>query len=303
SDGPVLEPVTILKRDIKTALRCATMKFRPCIDIHAGEVKQIVGSTLTDGQEAPVTNYVASQSAGEFARMYKADNVPGGHVIMLGASEANKAAALEALQAYPGGLQVGGARAPWLATKWCFANGDSDQAACGITDENCKLYIDNGASHVIVTSYIFRDGQIDYERLTKLRDLVGKDHLVLDLSCRKKAEDGKFYVMTDRWQKFTSTSIDEALFHRLAAYCDEFLVHAVDVEGKRCGIQTELVELLGKWSTIPVTYAGGASSLEDLELVQRVGNGKVDLSIGSALDIFGGAIKYRDVVAWQKQHN
>ncbi|TMW69173.1 hypothetical protein Poli38472_001329 [Pythium oligandrum] len=257
------------------------MRFRPCIDIHAGDVKQIVGSTLTDGQEDPVTNFVATMSAGAFARMYKEDNVPGGHVIMLGASEENKRAALEALREYPNGLQIGG----------------------GITDENCQFYIENGASHVIVTSYVFRDGQIDYERLEKLKSLVGKDHLVLDLSCRKKADDGKFYVMTDRWQKFTTTAIDEALFHKLSAYCDEFLVHAVDVEGKRCGIQQELLELIAQWSPIPVTYAGGARSLEDLEFVERIGNGKVDLSIGSALDIFGGDIPYKDVVTWHQQHN
>ncbi|GLE02209.1 hypothetical protein PINS_up011047 [Pythium insidiosum] len=257
------------------------MRFRPCIDIHAGEVKQIVGSTLTDGQEAPVTNFVASMSAGAFARMYKEDGIAGGHVIMLGASEENKAAALEALREYPSGLQIGG----------------------GINDENCQFYVQNGASHVIVTSYVFRDGKIDFERLQKLKDLIGKKHLVLDLSCRKKAEDGKFYVMTDRWQKFTTTSIDEALFATLSEYCDEFLVHAVDVEGKRCGIQQELVELLAKWSPLPVTYAGGAHSLEDLEFVERIGNGKVDLSIGSALDIFGGDIRYQDVVAWHKARN
>ncbi|KAK1943435.1 1-(5-phosphoribosyl)-5-[(5-phosphoribosylamino)methylideneamino] imidazole-4-carboxamide isomerase [Phytophthora citrophthora] len=264
------------------------MRFRPCIDIHAGEVKQIVGSTLTDGEgAAPVTNFVASQSAGDFARMYKKDGLVGGHVIMLGASEANTNAALEALQAYPGGLQVGG----------------------GINDENCQFFVEKGASHVIVTSYVFRGGQIDFDRLEKLKQLIGKEHLVLDLSCRKKAEDNKFYVMTDRWQTFTTTSIDEVLFHRLAEYCDEFLVHAVDVEGKRCGIQClmcklyqqELVELLTKWSPLPVTYAGGASSLDDLDFVERIGNGKVDLSIGSALDIFGGDIRYEDVVSWDKK--
>ncbi|ETI42623.1 phosphoribosylformimino-5-aminoimidazole carboxamide ribotide isomerase, variant [Phytophthora nicotianae CJ01A1] len=258
----------------------STMRFRPCIDIHAGEVKQIVGSTLTDAEGVgPVTNFVASQSAGDFARMYKKDGLVGGHVIMLGASEANTNAALDALQSYPGGLQVGG----------------------GINADNCQFFVEKGASHVIVTSYVFRDGQIDFERLEKLKQLIGKEHLVLDLSCRKKVEDNKFYVMTDRWQKFTTTSIDEALFHRLAEYCDEFLVHAVDVEGKRCGIQQELVELLAKWSPLPVTYAGGASSLDDLDFVERIGSGKVDLSIGSALDIFGGDIRYEDVVAWDKK--
>ncbi|KAF1781090.1 Aldolase-type TIM barrel [Phytophthora cactorum] len=233
------------------------MRFRPCIDIHAGEVKQIVGSTLTDGEGA--------------APMYKKDGLVGGHVIMLGASEANTNAALDALQNYPGGLQVGG----------------------GINADNCQFFVEKGASHVIVTSYVFRDGQIDFERLEKLKQRIGKEHLVLDLSCRKKAEDNKFYVMTDRWQKFTTTSIDEPLFHRLAEYCDEFLVHAVDVEGKRCGIQQELVELLAKWSPLPVTYAGGASSLDDLDFVERIGNGKCARH-------FWGDIRYEDVVAWDK---
>ncbi|TDH73797.1 uncharacterized protein CCR75_003302 [Bremia lactucae] len=163
------------------------MRFRPCIDIHAGEVKQIVGSTLMDnGIEGPVTNFVATQKAGEFARMYKNDGLVGGHVIMLGVSEANTNAALDALQNYPGGLQVGG----------------------GINADNCRFFVDHGASHVIVTSYVFRDGHIDYERLEKLVQLIGKNHLVLDLSCRKKASDNNFYVMTDRWQKFTSTAIE-----------------------------------------------------------------------------------------------
>ncbi|CAI5736686.1 unnamed protein product [Hyaloperonospora brassicae] len=256
------------------------MRFRPCIDLHAGAVKQIVGSTLTDdASNDPVTNFVSSQSAGDFARMYKRDGLVGGHVIMLGTSEANTKAALEALQAYPGRLQVGG----------------------GITAENCQFFVEKGASHVIVTSYVFREGQIDFDRLETLKQLVGKERLVLDLSCRKREEDNKFYVVTDRWQKFTTTAIDEALFRRLAAYCDEFLVHAVDVEGKRCGIQQELVELLAQWKTLPVTYAGGASSLNDLDFVDRIGNGKVDLSIGSALDIFGGDIHYADVVAWDKK--
>ncbi|CAI5714936.1 unnamed protein product [Peronospora destructor] len=256
------------------------MRFRPCIDIHAGEVKQIVGSTLTDSEDAePVTNFVASQSAGDFARMYSANKLIGGHVIMLGASQVNTNAALEALQAYPGGLQVGG----------------------GIDADNCQFFIEKGASHVIITSYVFRDGQIDFGRLETLKRLVGKEHLVLDLSCRKSVKDNKFYVMTDRWQKFTTTSIDEALFYRLAEYCDEFLVHAVDVEGKRCGIQQELVKLLAQWSPLSVTYAGGASSLDDLDFVERIGNGKVDLSIGSALDIFGGDIRYEDVVAWDRK--
>ncbi|OQS07008.1 1-(5-phosphoribosyl)-5-,(5-phosphoribosylamino)methylideneamino imidazole-4-carboxamide isomerase [Thraustotheca clavata] len=257
------------------------MKFRPCIDIHAGVVKQIVGSTLSDlkTDAAPVTNFVSTVSSQEYAAMYKLDNLHGGHIIMLGASEANEKAALSALKAFPLGMQVGG----------------------GITSENCKLYLDQGASHVIVTSYVFRNGQIDMDRLKQLRDVAGKDRIVLDLSCRKK-DDGHYYIMTDRWQIFTNVFLSQELLENLAEYCDEYLVHAVDVEGKRCGIQEELVQLLGQWSPIPVTYAGGARSLDDLDLVDRLGQGKVDLSIGSALNIFGGEIPYDAVVAWHKQN-
>ncbi|OQR80802.1 1-(5-phosphoribosyl)-5- (5-phosphoribosylamino)methylideneamino imidazole-4-carboxamide isomerase [Achlya hypogyna] len=258
------------------------MKFRPCIDIHAGVVKQIVGSTLTDLKHdaaGPVTNFVSALSAAEYAAMYKRDGLRGGHIIMLGAGEANEAAAQSALATFPLGMQVGG----------------------GITADNCRAYLDKGASHVIVTSYVFRNGQIDMDRLARLRDVAGKERLVLDLSCRKKA-DGRFYIMTDRWQIFTDVFLSETLLVDLAQYCDEYLVHAVDVEGKRCGIQEELVDLLGRWAPIPVTYAGGARSIDDLELVRRIGHNKVDLSIGSALDIFGGDIPYDAVVAWhQKQ--
>ncbi|EQC28512.1 phosphoribosylformimino-5-aminoimidazole carboxamide ribotide isomerase [Saprolegnia diclina VS20] len=256
------------------------MKFRPCIDIHAGVVKQIVGSTLSDRKDAagPVTNFVSTLSAADYATMYQRDGLRGGHIIMLGASEANEAAAKSALAAFPHGMQVGG----------------------GITAENARMYLDAGASHVIVTSYVFRNGHIDMTRLAQLGDVAGKDRVVLDLSCRKK-EDGRFYIMTDRWQVFTDVFLSEELLRELAQYCDEYLVHAVDVEGKRCGIQEELVDLLGRWSPIPVTYAGGARSLNDLGLVERLGHNKVDLSIGSALDIFGGDIPYAAVVAASKQ--
>ncbi|KAF0685920.1 Aste57867_22237 [Aphanomyces stellatus] len=210
--------------------------------------------------------------------MYARDGLRGGHIIMLGASDANQEAALQALDAFPMGMQIGG----------------------GITTDNCRFYLDHGASHVIVTSFVFREGKIDMERLAHLRDVAGKERLVLDLSCRLK-DDGLYYIMTDRWQVFSHVTLSAALLNELAAYCDEFLVHAVDVEGKRCGIQTELVEKLAEWSPLPVTYAGGAQSLIDLDLVERLGHGKVDLSIGSALDIFGGDITYADVVAWTTQ--
>ncbi|ETV97564.1 phosphoribosylformimino-5-aminoimidazole carboxamide ribotide isomerase, variant [Aphanomyces invadans] len=216
------------------------MKFRPCIDIHAGVVKQIVGSTLSDDKDAagPVTNFVSKLRSADYAAMYKRDGLTGGHIIMLGASEANEKAAVEALEAFPNGMQIGG----------------------GITTANCRYYLDRGASHVIVTSYVFRDGAIDMGRLHELRDAAGKDRLVLDLSCRKK-DDGLYYIMTDRWQVFSHVTLSASLLSELADYCDEFLVHAVDVEGKRCGIQEDLVTNLALWSPIPVTYAGGASTL------------------------------------------
>ncbi|ETV73924.1 phosphoribosylformimino-5-aminoimidazole carboxamide ribotide isomerase, variant [Aphanomyces astaci] len=216
------------------------MKFRPCIDIHAGVVKQIVGSTLSDDKDAagPVTNFVSTLRSADYAAMYKRDGLTGGHIIMLGTSEANERAALEALDAFPMGMQIGG----------------------GITSANCRRYLDRGASHVIVTSYVFRDGAIDMQRLAQLRDVAGKDRLVLDLSCRMK-NDGLYYIMTDRWQVFSNVTLSASLLVELAAYCNEFLVHAVDVEGKRCGIQEDLVSCLAQWSPIPVTYAGGASSV------------------------------------------
>jgi phosphoribosylformimino-5-aminoimidazole carboxamide ribotide isomerase len=207
--------------------------------------------------------------------MYKADNLLGGHVISLGPG--NKAAALSALKAFLGGMQMGG----------------------GITPDNAKDYLDAGASHVIVTSYVFREGHVDMERLARLVAAVGKDRLVLDLSCRKRESD--FWVVTDRWQRFTEVRVNRETLAWLAKYCDEFLVHGVDVEGKRMGIEVTLVEMLGSWSPIPVTYAGGAKTLADLDKVKALGKGRVDLTIGSALDIFGGDVRYRDVVDWQRR--
>lgn len=251
------------------------MRFRPCIDLRDGRVVQIVGGTLRDDRQNVVTNFETEQSAAVFAQMYQADGLLGGHVIALGPG--NQEAALAALAAFPGGMQMGG----------------------GITPANAKLYLDAGASHVIVTSYVFRNGQVDIERLHELLAVVGKARLVLDLSCRKRGED--YWVVTDRWQQFTEVPIQQATLAHLAEYCAEFLVHGVDVEGRRIGIETALVQMLGAWSPIPVTYAGGAKALRDLDLVKTLGQGRVDLSIGSALDIFGGAVPYRDVVAWQKR--
>lgn len=254
------------------------MKFRPCIDLRQGRVVQIVGGSLKDSESGGLlTNFETEQAPASYARMYRADDLIGGHVISLGPG--NEAAALSALSAFPGGMQLGG----------------------GVTPENAQRYLEAGASHVIVTSYVFREGQIDLERLEQLVSVVGRQRLVLDLSCRKQGAD--FWVVTDRWQRFTEVRIGPETLAWLAQYCDEFLVHGVDVEGKRVGIEAELVEKLGDWSPIPVTYAGGASKLADLDRVKRLGQGRVDLTIGSALDIFGGDIRYQDVVAWQRQED
>ena len=249
------------------------MRFRPCIDLREGRVVQIIGSSLVDkNSETLKTNFETDRSPEEFAKMYKEDNLTGGHVISLGSG--NEEAALSALQTFPGGFHIGG----------------------GITPQNAITYLDAGASHVIVTSYVFSNGRIDMEKLKLLQQTVGKDRLVLDLSCRKKGPD--FWIVTDRWQKFTNEIINPEILSQLADHCDEFLVHGVDVEGKMEGIQTELIGILGKYSPIPVTYAGGVKALSDLDLVKEVGRNRVDLTIGSALDIFGGRIPYRSVVEW-----
>lgn len=268
-----------ISKPLRLSVRCA-VRFRPCIDIHKGKVKQIVGSTLRDTKEGGstlVTNFESDKSAAEFAKLYKEDGLTGGHVIMLGADPLSKSAAMEALHAYPGGLQVGG----------------------GINSENALSYIEEGASHVIVTSYVFNNGQMDLERLKDLVHLVGKQRLVLDLSCRKK--EGKYAIVTDRWQKFSDVCLDQEILDFLASYSDEFLVHGVDVEGKKLGIDEELVALLGKYSPIPVTYAGGVTVMADLERIKVAGSGRVDVTVGSALDIFGGNLAYRDVVNWHAQ--
>jgi phosphoribosylformimino-5-aminoimidazole carboxamide ribotide isomerase len=249
------------------------MRFRPCIDLREGRVVQIIGSSLIDKHSEKLkTNFETDRSPGDFAKMYKEDNLPGGHVISLGPG--NEEAALSALRAFPGGFHIGG----------------------GVTPHNAITYLDAGASHVIVTSYVFSNGRIDMEKLKLLQGTVGKNRLVLDLSCRKKGTD--FWIVTDRWQKFTDEIISPEILKQLAEHCDEFLVHGVDVEGKMEGIQTELIEILGKNSPIPVTYAGGVKALSDLDLVKEVGRNRVDLTIGSALDIFGGSVPYRSVVEW-----
>ena len=250
------------------------MQFRPCIDLHDGKVKQIVGSTLGHENVAVVENFTSQYDSSYYAKMFANDRLTGGHVIMLGPG--NDQAALAALQAYPGGLQIGG----------------------GITAENAKQYIDAGASHVIVTSYIFHDGLLDLERLDKLVHTVGKDKLVIDLSCRKR--DEKWFVVTDKWTTFSNFEVNAESIQMIEHYCDELLIHAVDVEGKRSGMQEELVQDLAQWTTIPTTYAGGVRSLEDLQKFERLGSSKLHVTIGSALDIFGGDLRYSDVVAYCK---
>ncbi len=253
------------------------MEFRPCIDIHNGKVKQIVGGSLQDKGNQATENFVATKDADFYASLYRDAGIKGGHIILLNAGdseyyEATKKQALMALKAYPGGLQVGG----------------------GITPENAGQYLEAGASHVIVTSYVFKDGYIHYDRLEKLVKAVGKEHLVLDVSC-KKTENG-YRVVTDRWQKLTEEEVTPALLDKLSAYCDEFLVHAVDVEGKAEGIETDLAMVLGNWRGIPITYAGGVHSYEDVSLLKKVGNNSLNVTIGSALDLFGGKLEWKKVV-------
>lgn len=254
------------------------MRFRPCIDIHNGIVKQIVGSSLKDENDQASENYVANRDASWFAKRYKQDGLQGGHVILLNPQsspyyEKTKKQALEALHAYEGGLQAGG----------------------GITPDNALDFLRAGASHVIVTSYVFNDGCIQYDRLKKLTQLVGKQRLVLDVSCRKIDEG--YCIMTDRWQKFTKEVVTLPLLEELSAYCDEFLVHAVDVEGKNGGIEAGLVRMLSDYDGIPVTYAGGVHSWDDIELLKKLGKGKIDMTIGSALDLFGGTLSYERLAA------
>ncbi len=258
------------------------MEFRPCIDIHNGRVKQIVGSSLRDAGDAAAENFVAEQDAAGFAHLYKEEGIRGGHIIMLNAKdsvyyEATKAQALAALREYPGGLQIGG----------------------GITAENAEEFLAAGASHVIVTSYVFSGGRVDYDNLARLAEEVGKERLVLDISCRKRGED--YYVVTDRWQKFTDEKVCIPLLDRLAEYCSEFLIHAVDVEGKARGIEKELAALLGSWGRLPVTYAGGVGSFSDLEQLKTLGRNRLHVTIGSALDLFGGPMAYDRVMEYINQ--
>lgn len=253
------------------------MQFRPCIDIHNGAVKQIVGGSLSDRGNAADDNFISEYDAAFYAEKYKQDALKGGHIIILNPSsseyyEADILQAKKALEVYPQGMQIGG----------------------GIHRENAESFLDMGASHVIVTSYVFSQGKVDWKRLEQLSAQIGKQNLVLDLSCRFVEDD--YYIVTDRWQNVTKEKMTADTLHEFAKYCDEFLVHAVDVEGKASGVEKEVVKRLAKVSDVPVTYAGGIHSMEDVAWIQEEGRGRVDYTVGSALDLFGGKIPYRNLV-------
>jgi len=257
------------------------MQFRPCIDIHNGSVKQIVGGSLKDADDQALENFVSEYDAAFYARLYRSYGLKGGHIILLNHKdseffEATKAQGLQALKAYPEGLMIGG----------------------GITAENASEYIEAGASHVIVTSYVFKNGLVEILNLNKLVEMVGREHIVLDLSCKKI--DGQYRIVTDRWQKATDVILSHETLDYFKDFCDEFLIHAVDVEGKSNGIETELAELLGDWGKIPITYAGGVHDFHDLELLKTLGRDKIDVTIGSALDLFGGHMSFEKVLEYIK---
>lgn len=259
--------------------------FRPCIDLHEGHVKQIVGGTLCDSHECVteegdlVVNFVSERSAAWYAEKYQSDSLRGGHVIQLGAG--NEDAAISALSSFPGGLQVGG----------------------GVTQDNATQWLDRGASHVIVTSCLFdEEGHFLEQKLIELERKIGASRLVIDLSC-KRTERG-WMVAMDRWQTLTNLPVTFETLDRLAGYCDEFLIHAADVEGLCQGVDVELIDLLGTWSKIPMTYAGGVASMDDIRLVSEVSKHKVDVTVGSALDLFGGdGVTYRELVDWNQSRN
>ncbi len=253
------------------------MEFRPCIDIHNGKVKQIVGGSLRDDRDFARENFVSEMGAADYVALYKERGLRGGHMILLNAKdsryyEEDLAQALSALRTWPDSLQVGG----------------------GITADNAGVFLEAGASHVIVTSYVFVDGEIRYDRLERLRETVGREHLVLDLSCRSRC--GVYYIVTDRWQKFTRQPLNRELIRTLSGYCDEFLVHAVNVEGTGTGVDDDLLRLLSQEDSVPVTYAGGIGSMEDIDRIRELGEGRVNFTVGSALDLFGGSLSFDEIV-------
>ena len=257
------------------------MQFRPCIDIHNGAVKQIVGGSLKDTNNQAMENFVSEYNAAYYAKMYQQLNLKGGHIILLNHKdstffEATRLQALGALRAYPNGMMIGG----------------------GINAENAREYLEAGASHVIVTSFVFKDGEVNISNLKNLVAAVGKEHIVLDLSCRKINKE--YHIMTDRWQKATNVILNHKTLDYLSEFCDEFLVHAVDVEGKSNGIEQGVAEILGSWAKIPITYAGGVHDFKDLEMLKELGHGKVDVTIGSSLDLFGGSMSFQEVLEYIK---
>jgi phosphoribosylformimino-5-aminoimidazole carboxamide ribotide isomerase len=260
----------------REGVRAAVTLFRPCIDLHEGCVKQIVGGSLTDSGQGLKTNFVADRPAEWFATRYREDGLRGGHVIKLGPG--NDEAARAALAAWPGGLHLGG----------------------GVTDQNAKFWLDAGAEKVIVTSWLFPQGAFSAERLAALSRAIGAERLVVDLSCRRRNE--QWFVAIDRWRTITNVAISEQVLASFANHCSEFLIHAADVEGLCSGIDEELTALLGQWSPLPCTYAGGAKDISDLELVEKLSGGRVDLTFGSALDLFGGAgVAYADCLRWNRR--
>lgn len=253
------------------------MRFRPCIDLKDGVVTQIVGGTIGPDE---VTNYKSTKDALYFSRLYKEHGLKGGHLIRLGGdSQKNHCETVKAVEEYPNAIQVGG----------------------GLDLSSARRYLEAGASHAVFTSFVFREGEIDWGRLTLLEEEIGKRDIVLDLSCRRK--DGDYFVVTDRWQKFTNFKLQKERIEDLSQYCDEFLVHGVDVEGRMQGIERDLVAVLGDTCKIPVTYAGGVRHIADLELIREIGRGCVDASIGSALDIFGGDLPFATVIQWNNSEN
>lgn len=272
-------------------------KFRGCIDIHSGQVKQIVGGTLTQDDATPTTttieNFVSNKPSSYFANLYKSNNIVGCHVIKLGSNIENDNAAKLACKTWFEGLQIGG----------------------GISDVNALEWIDCGASHVIVTSWLFTKNsqgvmEFDWEKLKKISKLVGREKLIVDLSCRTViGDDGsrKWIVAMNKWQTLTANELSGFFVKRVGEYCDEFLIHAADVEGLCNGIDEDLVRSLGEWCPQgfeeKIVYAGGAKLIDDLDIVKRLSNGKVDLTYGSSLDIFGGKlVKFDELVQWNRDH-
>ncbi|KAG0146857.1 hypothetical protein CROQUDRAFT_656846 [Cronartium quercuum f. sp. fusiforme G11] len=250
--------------------------FRPCIDLHNGQVKQIVGGSLDlNDPDKLQTNFSSNQPVEYYTGLYQGHNLTGTHLIKLGPS--NDETALRALNSWRGQIQLGG----------------------GVDLSNAEKWLDAGADKIIVTSFLFPGCKFSEERLRQIVELVGKEKLVIDLSCKKR--DSSWFVASNQWRDLTDTEVNEETLRDLSNSCAEFLIHAADHEGLCKGIDTDLVKCLGKWSRVPVTYAGGANSVTDLDLVKRLSDSKVDLTFGSALDIFGGTkVKFEDLVHWNK---